>query len=238
MPIPDRVREVLPHIDPAEPLLPALERELRRATAVTIPPDAWQPERVPAHLRATFRVLDDQQRPLAQGKDLTALRAQVAPQARASLARAASTFERTGQTAWTFGTLPATVEVQRGGHVVTAFPALVDEGQTVGVRVVPTEAEASRLSWRGARRLLVLTAGSPVRQVVKAGAADPAGAAVQPGRRDPGPGRRLRGRRGRRADRRGRRTAARPGGVRGPGRRRASRAAPLTTDAVRRWRRC
>ncbi|WP_369139435.1 ATP-dependent RNA helicase HrpA [Modestobacter versicolor] len=167
VPIPDRVREVLPHIDPTEPLLPALERELRRATAVTVPRDAWRPAEVPAHLRATYRVLDDQQRPLAQGKDLAALRAQVAPQARASLARAASTYERTGQTGWTFGDLPATVEVDRGGHPVTAFPALVDEGQTVGVRVVPTEAEATRLAWRGARRLVLVTTPSPVKQVVK-----------------------------------------------------------------------
>jgi ATP-dependent helicase HrpA len=51
--------------------------------------------------------------------------------------------------------------------VVTAFPALVDEGATVGVRVVATEAEASRLTWRGARRLLVLAAGSPARSVVR-----------------------------------------------------------------------
>ncbi|MGY1855340.1 ATP-dependent RNA helicase HrpA [Modestobacter sp. SYSU DS0290] len=167
VPIPDRVRQVLPLIDPTEPLLPALERELRRVTSVVIPPDAWQPAEVPAHLRATFRVLDDQQRPLATGKDLAALRAQVAPQARASLARAASTYERTGQTSWTFGELPRSVEVQRGGHVVTAFPALVDEGDTVGVRVVATEVEATRLSWRGARRLLLLAVGSPVRQVVK-----------------------------------------------------------------------
>jgi ATP-dependent RNA helicase HrpA len=167
VPIPDRVREVLPHIDPTEPLLPALERELRRATGVAIPPDAWQPDQVPAHLRATFRVLDDRQRPLATGKDLTALRAQVAPESRASLARAASDLERTGLTGWTFGDLPRTVQVRRGGHEVTAYPALVDEGETVGVRVVPTEAEATRLSWRGARRLLVLGAGAPVRQVVK-----------------------------------------------------------------------
>jgi len=167
VPIPDRVREVLPHIDPTEALLPALERELRRATSVVIPPDAWRPAEVPAHLRATYRVLDDQQRPLAQGKDLTALRAQVAPQARASLARAATTYERTGATSWTFGDLPATVQVQRGGHVVPAYVALVDEGETVGVRVVPTEAEATRLAWRGARRLLLLAAGSPVKQVVK-----------------------------------------------------------------------
>jgi ATP-dependent helicase HrpA len=167
VPIPDRVREVLPHIDPGEPLLPALERELRRATAVTIPPDAWAPEQVPGHLRATFRVLDDQQRPLATGKDLAALRAQVAPKARASLARAAADVERTGLTGWTFGNLPRTVEVQRGGHLVTAYPALVDEGPTVGIRVVPTEVEAGRLTWRGVRRLLVLAAGSPAKQVVK-----------------------------------------------------------------------
>ena len=167
VPIPDRVREVLPHIDPGEPLLPALERELRRATAVTIPPDAWAPDQVPDHLRATFRVLDDQQRPLATGKDLAVLKAQVAPKARASLARAASELERTGLTSWEFGALPRTVEVQRGAHVVTAYPALVDEGQTVGVRVVSTEAEASRLTWRGARRLLVLVSGSPARAIVK-----------------------------------------------------------------------
>jgi ATP-dependent helicase HrpA len=167
VPIPDRVREVLPHIEPGEALLPALERELRRATAVTIPPDAWAPDQVPDHLRATFRVLDDQQRPLATGKDLAALKAQVAPKARASLARAASDLERTGLTSWDIGTLPRTVEVQRGAHLVTAYPALVDEGETVGVRVVATEAEAERLMRRGVRRLLVLAAGSPVKQVVK-----------------------------------------------------------------------
>jgi ATP-dependent helicase HrpA len=167
VPIPDRVREVLPHIDPAEPLLPALERELRRATAVTVPPDAWHPEQVPDHLRATFRVLDDRQRLLATGKDLAALRTQVAPQSRASLAHAASDIERTGLTGWTFGELPRTVQVRRGGHEVTAYPALVDEGSTVGVRVVPTQVEATRLTWRGVRRLLVLTAGSPARQVVR-----------------------------------------------------------------------
>ncbi|MDP9428985.1 MAG: ATP-dependent RNA helicase HrpA, partial [Actinomycetota bacterium] len=167
VPIPDRVREVLPRIALTEPLLAALERELRRAAGVVIPPDAWAPAQVPGHLRATFRVVDDRHRPLATGKDLQALRREVAPQSRASLAAAASDVERTGQTTWTFGTLPRTVEVRRGGHVVTAFPALVDEGTTVGVRVVATEVEATRLTWRGARRLLVLVAGSPTRQVVK-----------------------------------------------------------------------
>ncbi|GHE11208.1 ATP-dependent RNA helicase HrpA [Klenkia taihuensis] len=167
VPIPDRVREVLPHIDPTEPLLPALEREIRRAVAVQVPPDAWSPSSVPDHLRATFRVLDDRDRPLATGKDLDALRAQVAGESRRALARASADVSRTGLTSWTLGTLPETVQVDRQGHLVTAYPALVDEGTTVGVRVVPTAAEASRLSWAGARRLLLLTVGSPAAKVVK-----------------------------------------------------------------------
>ncbi|WP_092803157.1 ATP-dependent RNA helicase HrpA [Klenkia marina] len=167
VPIPDRVREVLPHIDPTEPLLPALEREIRRSVAVLVPHDAWAPASVPDHLRATFRVLDDRDRPLASGKDLEALRRQVAGESRKSLAKASADVSRTGLTSWTLGTLPGTVQVDRQGHLVTAYPALVDEGATVGVRVVPTAAEASRLTWLGARRLLLLAVGSPAAKVVK-----------------------------------------------------------------------
>ncbi|MPQ98635.1 ATP-dependent RNA helicase HrpA [Modestobacter sp. I12A-02628] len=167
VPIPDRVREVLPHISPTEALLPALERELRRATSVVVPPDAWAPDAVPPHLRATFRVLDDSDRLLAEGKDLGALRQAVAPQARASLAAASADVERTGLTSWTIGDLPRTVQVSRGGHLVTAFLALVDEGTSVAVRVVAGEVEAQRLTWLGARRLLVLAVGSPGRAVTK-----------------------------------------------------------------------
>jgi ATP-dependent helicase HrpA len=167
VPIPDKVRDVLPRVAPEEPLLPALERELRRVAGVVVPPDAWTPDQVPDHLRATFRVLDDQQRTLATGKDLETLRREVAPHSRAGLAAAAASLERTGLTGWPLGQLPRTVEVQRAGHFVTAYPALVDEGATVGVRVVATEVEATRLTWLGARRLLILAAGSPAKQLVK-----------------------------------------------------------------------
>jgi ATP-dependent helicase HrpA len=147
VPIPDRVRQVLPHIDAGEPLLPALARELRRATAVTIPPDAWATDQVPDHLRATFRVLDDQQRPMATGKDLAALKAQVAPTARASLARAASEVERTGLTSWEFGTLPRTVDVQRGAHVVTRTRRWSTRGDRRRPRRLD---EPRRAGWPGA----------------------------------------------------------------------------------------
>ena len=46
---------------------------------------------------------------------------------------------------------------------MTAYPALVDEGDTVGVRVFDTEAEQQQAMWAGTRRLLRLTVASPVK---------------------------------------------------------------------------
>ena len=50
----------------------------------------WNLDAVPDHLRMTFRVEDPRGRRLGEGKDLAALKAQVAPQARATLAAAAA----------------------------------------------------------------------------------------------------------------------------------------------------
>ena len=49
---------------------------------------------------------------------------------------------------------------------MTAYPALVDEGETVGVRVLETPGAAGAPRWRaGTRRLLLLTIPSPARYV-------------------------------------------------------------------------
>ncbi len=55
-------------------LLDALERELRRISGVTVDREAWQWDQVPDHLKITFRVIDDRQKTLAEGKSLDALK--------------------------------------------------------------------------------------------------------------------------------------------------------------------
>jgi ATP-dependent helicase HrpA len=53
------------------------------------------------------------------------------------------------------------VDTAVGGYRVTAFPALVDEGSTVGVRTFPDEAAQREATWAGTRRFLLLVLGSP-----------------------------------------------------------------------------
>ncbi|MEU4567413.1 ATP-dependent RNA helicase HrpA [Micromonospora sp. NPDC023956] len=164
VPVPDFARAALAAITPgAEPLLDALTRVLRRMTGVTVPRDAWDLDRLPAHLRVTFRVLDEEDKPVAEGKDLPALQRQLKAEVRQVVAAAAPDVARTGLREWSIGTLPRTIEQVRAGYRVTAYPALVDEGETVGVKVFDSEAEQAAAMWAGTRRLLRLTVANPAK---------------------------------------------------------------------------
>ncbi|MBO4210730.1 ATP-dependent RNA helicase HrpA, partial [Micromonospora echinofusca] len=164
VPVPDYARAALAAIRPGEePLLDALTRQLRRMTGVTVPYDAWDTDRLPAHLRVSFRVLDEENKPVAEGKDLPALQRQLKAEVRQLVAAAAPDVARSGLREWSIGTLPRTIEQNRAGFVVTAYPALVDEGETVGVRVFDSPGEQERNMWAGTRRLLRLTVPSPAK---------------------------------------------------------------------------
>ncbi len=51
---------------------------------------------------------------------------------------AAAPIEQTGLTAWTFGDLPEVLDTRVAGGVVRGYPAIVDQGKTVSVRVEST----------------------------------------------------------------------------------------------------
>ncbi|NEA24473.1 ATP-dependent RNA helicase HrpA [Actinomadura bangladeshensis] len=166
VPAPDYARKVLDRVAPrTEPLLDALERELTAMTSVPVAREAWDPSRLPAHLRITFRVVDERRRTLGEGTDLGELKRRLAGTVRGTLSKAASTVERSGLTEWTIGELPRTYEQKQNGYDVKAYPALTDEGGTVAVRMYETEAEQRRAMWLGTRRLILLNAPSPVKLI-------------------------------------------------------------------------
>ncbi|WP_070321287.1 ATP-dependent RNA helicase HrpA, partial [Streptomyces alboniger] len=147
-----------------EPLHVTLARELQRMVSVPVAPDDFDLTRVPDHLKITFRITDERRRKLAEDKDLEALKLRLKPKARKALSQAAaataertggSAVERTGLTDWSIGTLSHVFETRRAGQPVKAYPALVDDGDTVSVRLFDTEAEQRQAMWRGTRRLVL-----------------------------------------------------------------------------------
>ncbi|MYZ12936.1 ATP-dependent RNA helicase HrpA, partial [Streptomyces sp. SID337] len=147
-----------------EPLHVTLARELQRMVGVPVSPDDFDLTRVPDHLKITFRITDERRKKLAEDKDLEALKLRLKPKARKALSQAAAAtaertggaaVERTGLTDWTIGTLTRVFETRRAGQPVKAYPALVDDGDTVSVRLFDTEAEQLQAMWRGTRRLIL-----------------------------------------------------------------------------------
>jgi ATP-dependent helicase HrpA len=163
VPAPDVAREVLANLNSASAsgdIRDALSRELLRSRGVRVPPDAFDLDKLPSHLRLMFRIVDDG-RVLATGKDLAALQRQLRPKLRATLSARAGALTRTGLTSWDIGTLP---QVFTDGEV-KAYPALADAGQTVDVRLFET-LQAARAAMRsGTRRLILLGARSPVKDI-------------------------------------------------------------------------
>ncbi|WP_020124173.1 ATP-dependent RNA helicase HrpA [Streptomyces canus] len=147
-----------------EPLTVTMARELKRMVGVPFEAEDFDRSRIPDHLRITFRIVDERRRKLAEDKDLEALRLQLRPKARQALSQAAAatasreggeSLERKGLTDWTIGTLTRVFETRRAGQPVKAYPALVDDGDTVSVRLFDTEAEQGEAMWKGTRRLIV-----------------------------------------------------------------------------------
>ncbi|MFK4105046.1 ATP-dependent RNA helicase HrpA [Streptomyces sp. NPDC019531] len=147
-----------------EPLTVTMARELKRMVGVPFEEDDFDWARVPDHLRITFRIVDERRRKLAEDKDLEALRLRLRPKARQALSQAAAatasreggeSLERKGLTDWTIGSLTRVFETRRAGQPVKAYPALVDDGDTVSVRLFDTEAEQAEAMWKGTRRLIV-----------------------------------------------------------------------------------
>ncbi|MGW1842649.1 ATP-dependent RNA helicase HrpA [Streptomyces sp. NPDC001966] len=147
-----------------EPLPVTLARELQRMVGVPVSADDFDLSRVPDHLKITFRIVDERRRKVSEDKDLEALKLQLRPKARQALSKAAAatagpsgeSIERSGLTDWTIGTLNRVFETRRAGQPVKAYPALVDQGDTVAVRLFDTEAEQLQAMWLGTRKLIML----------------------------------------------------------------------------------
>jgi ATP-dependent helicase HrpA len=112
-------------------------------------------------------VLDDDGRPVGEGEDLRELTSLLRPRTQARLSRAGSDLERGGLTDWEMGTLPREFHTEHDGHPVVGYPALVDEGSTVSVRVLPSAEEQQHSMRLGTRRLLLLAVVSPLPALTK-----------------------------------------------------------------------
>jgi len=165
VPAPNYAEAFLSRAKPFEsPLLDSLEREFRRMTGTTIDREEWRWDMVPDHLKMTFRVVDEHHKKLSEGKNLAELKAALKDKIQHTLSAVADDgIEQSGLHIWSFGQLPESYEQKRGGYRMKAFPALVDEKDSVAIKLFDNPLEQQQAMWQGLRRLLLLNIPSPVK---------------------------------------------------------------------------
>ncbi len=70
-------------------------------------------------------------------------------------------------TDWSFGELPELMEIQRGGHTLIGFPALIDKGQHVEIDIFDEPDVAALKHRAGLRRLVALQIKEPLKYLEK-----------------------------------------------------------------------
>jgi ATP-dependent helicase HrpA len=151
----------------AESLEAALATFAQRTIGAPLPPDVWKNADIPAHLEMNYRVIDDSGRELAMGRDLAKLKRELGQAAQLTFGTAHTGIEREHIMSWDFGELPETLAFTRGGRKLTGYPALVDEGDSVAIRLFDVREAAAASMRAGVRRLMRLELKDAMRGLAK-----------------------------------------------------------------------
>lgn len=173
VPIPDSARDIDRRLasmgEPVGDLLVATAAQVGRLLGSPVDPASFDPTRIPLHLLPRYVVVDEAGARIDADRDLSALRDRLDGAVRESVTATSASHDltRTGLRSPEFEALPASVTTRTGGIEVRAFPALVDEGDTFGVALFPSEDEQFEQGWAGTRRLILCTVPGPGRDLTR-----------------------------------------------------------------------
>ena len=174
VPVPDTVSEFIGHVTPREgmndlsaaemPLIEAMAAFLRNVKRLDVPKDAWDVARLPPHLLMNFRIVDADGKELAMARDFAALKLQFTDASRtvfSTLHR--NRLERDDIGRWDFEALPETINFERNQIRYDGFPALVDRGTSVSIKIFDELQAACHSHRRGLTRLFMLEMAEQVK---------------------------------------------------------------------------
>ena len=159
VPAPDYAHKALAELNGGNtPLAEQLAKQFTRLSGQLISAADLTATGLEDYYRMNIRVVDAEGKLLAQGRDLDVLVDQFRnDQRQAAGTSAGDTIERKGLLHWDFDQLPQLWRFKQAGVDIVSYPALVDEGDSVSLRLHDYPADAQQASRLGVLRLLCLS---------------------------------------------------------------------------------
>ncbi len=139
----------------------AVAGQLTRLAGTPVRVADFDLEKVEDHLQINLQILDEAGQVIAQGRSVKQLRQQLSNQAAdlpatGILDVADEKWHQDGLTEWCWDELPAAVTIQRGRTTLEAYPSIIDQDQSVGLRLTDSPAAANSQTRRGLVRLYAI----------------------------------------------------------------------------------
>ncbi len=168
IPAPDVATEVGGSLQFGEgPFLPTIASALSRHADEPIDVSQFSLDTIPRHLRLHIRVVSEEGKLLDQDRDLDELRRRLGIVA-SPVDRVITDprWQKDGITDWDFGELPESIELERSGCKIVAFPTLIDSGASVDLRLLGQKDLAEQATRRAIRRLILLRFGDDLAEQI------------------------------------------------------------------------
>ncbi len=140
------------------PIVEAITEALRRMTGHRIDPDLLESHLFSDHMKMRFEVVDERGKVIKSGRDIEQLKSSVSYKASTNFNKVKTqenkSIERDDIQEWDFEPLPETVIVETSGMKIKAWPALVDKGSSVAIKLFDSPKKAQQQS--GLLRLVLL----------------------------------------------------------------------------------
>jgi len=157
VPVPNFAAACLNILAPSDAsLLEAVQQQLFKMSGVKVSSTDWDLEKLTPHMLMNFKVVDEQGRVVAMGRDLLQLQQQLKDQAQQSFAAVPVwEGERDDIREWDFGELPEQVDFELNGVQLHGYPALIDNKQSVAIKLRDTKDLAERETRQALHRLVM-----------------------------------------------------------------------------------
>lgn len=156
-PTAEAVRRTLAQLRYGEgPFLTQVAAALSEQAGVLISTEQFQLDKLPHYLQLYVKVVDDEGRTAAAGRNIEALLGRLGIQPAPFREIPDAAWTRSGLKRWQWGDLPPEIVIERAGIGLPAFPTLIDRGDSVDLRLLDSRDESQRRTRRGIRRLFLL----------------------------------------------------------------------------------
>lgn len=161
-PIPDKITELVPQLLQDGQyrigrLAEVLSQRVRALFHVEIASSVWNMDEVSNHLIVNVQILDQKQRVIAQGRNLTDVRQRVQHLLEKRFDDAfKAKYEQQGLKTFPQSGLPRSITAESPSGTIVLFPVLIDRGDSVDIKVGFSEQTQDQGSLRGMCRLALL----------------------------------------------------------------------------------